>query len=449
MDYETIQRTIYNLLNIRELYSIPENWGQTQSLTERAVQLDQAFKFVGVDVDAYNQHLGDDDVYPGDLSRGQIPEASWFVRQAMNEIAPEFEGVIYKWNDAPGRMHKDVLDLVTAAINMAKAERAKIWASDSRFDTSGLLLHRWGSVDGSQVCAMSAISQKLGYRLLTDIPEEVNPGLAALVNLLNDRATDEARQLLVSRLIHIPFSGHTNIASLLGRVFFPLAMKRYGYQSEVNGVSGCMGREQFADAYDYLSERFLEPGGSGNLASGCATLTAALRADYPNKQDLLAVSAASQLVGFETRPGWTELLQILDYIIGLADKPYAEDDEPSIGASERDAHPTVEAVYDCGIKVQWFPAVVARFPDRLEEIAEQILEEVTALDTVTVHMHRFSFEAEEVMIASSWDDELDMLSADADLVAYLDAIGEFDVDGDGETAPLMVPVPASEAETIH
>ena len=57
--------------------------------------------------------------------------------------------------------------------------------------------------------------------------------------------------------------------------------------------------------------------------------------------------------------------------------------------------------------------------------------------------------APEVMIATSWDSDLDMLSADADLVAYLDAIGEFDVDGDGETAPLMVPVPASEAETIH
>jgi hypothetical protein len=447
MDYETIQRTIYNLLNIRELYSIPENWGQTQSLTDRAVQLDQAFKFVGVDVDAHNQNVGEDHVYLGDLSRGQIPEAAWFVRQAINEIAPEFGGVIYKWNDAPERSHQDVLDLVTAAINMAKVERAEIWASDSRFDTSGLVLHRWGSVDGSQVCAMSALSQKLGYRLLTDIPEEVNPGLAVLVNLLNDRATEEARQLLVSRLIHIPFSGHTNIASLIGRVFFPLAMKRYGYQSEVNGVSGCIGREQFADAYDYLSERFLEPGGSGNLASGCATLAVALRADYPNKQDLLAVSAASQLVGFETSGGWAELLQILDFIIGIEDRPFAVDDEPSLGASEHDANPPVEAVYDCGIKVQWFPALIAKFPDQLEEIAEQILNEVTTLDTVTVYTHRFSFENEEVMIAVSWDDDLDMLSADADLVAYLDPLGVFDVDG--ETSPLMVPVPASEAETIH
>ena len=144
MDYETIQRTIYNLLNIRELYSIPENWGQTQSLTERAVQLDQAFKFVGVDVDAYNQHLGDDDVYPGDLKRGEIPEPVWFVRQAMNKVAPEFGGLIFKWNDAPSRTHEEVLGLITSAIDLAKNELAKMLASDDGVDMSGVVLHRWG-----------------------------------------------------------------------------------------------------------------------------------------------------------------------------------------------------------------------------------------------------------------------------------------------------------------
>jgi hypothetical protein len=449
MDYETIQRTIYNLLNIRELFTIPENWGQSHSLTERAVTLDQAFALVGVDNSAYHHHVNDDNVYPGDLSRGQIPEAAWFVREAMNKIAPEFEGLIYKWNDAPERMHEDVLNLVTAAINLAKAERAELWASDSRYDTTGFVLNRWGSCDGSQVCAMSALSLWLGYRVLTDQPAEVNVGLAALVNLLNDRATDEARQLLASRLPHIPHSGGTNIASLIGRVFFPLAIKKYGYQSEVNGIAGCVGREQYAEVYDYLSERFLELDGSSNLASGCAVLTASLRANNPVKQDLLAVSAASQLISFEVSSGWTELLQILDFIIGIEDRPFAVDDEPSQGASEHDANPPVEVIYDSGIKVQWFPALVTRFPDQLEAIAEQILDEVAALDSVTVYTHRFLFENEEVMIVTSWNDDLDMLSADADLVAYLDPLGVFDVDGTGETSTLMVPVPASEAETIH
>ena len=53
------------------------------------------------------------------------------------------------------------------------------------------------------------------------------------------------------------------------------------------------------------------------------------------------------------------------------------------------------------------------------------------------------------MIVTSWDDDLDMLFADADLVAYLDPVGEIDLDGNGEALPLMQPVPASDAKTIH
>ncbi len=61
----------------------------------------------------------------------------------------------------------------------------------------------------------------------------------------------------------------------------------------------------------------------------------------------------------------------------------------------------------------------------------------------------FQFEDEEVIIATSWDDDLDILSADADLVAYLDLVGEADLDGDGEALPVLMPVPASVAETTH
>ena len=52
-------------------------------------------------------------------------------------------------------------------------------------------------------------------------------------------------------------------------------------------------------------------------------------------------------------------------------------------------------------------------------------------------------------IVTSWDDDLEMLFADADLVAYMDPVGEIDVDGDGEAIPLLKPVPASDAGTIH
>ena len=93
--------------------------------------------------------------------------------------------------------------------------------------------------------------------------------------------------------------------------------------------------------------------------------------------------------------------------------------------------------------------MVEKFPDRLEEIAEKILDEVAEIGSTTIFMHRFRFKDEEVMIVTSWDDDLDMLFADADLVAYLDPVGEIDLDGNGEALPLMQPVPASDAKTIH
>lgn len=108
-----------------------------------------------------------------------------------------------------------------------------------------------------------------------------------------------------------------------------------------------------------------------------------------------------------------------------------------------------EKIYPCGIRVQWFPALAAKFSDRLEEIAEKILDEVTELEETRIFFHRFQFEDEEVIIATSWDDDLDILSADADLVAYLDLVGEADLDGDGEALPVLMPVPASVAETTH
>ena len=307
---------------------------------------------------------------------------------------------------------------------------------------------------------MSAVSQKLGCSIVSDMPPEVDPGLAALVNLLNDRATDKARQLLASRLNHIPYSGRTNITSLMTRAYFPIMMMRYGFKREISGLDDCTSREQFAAIYDYLSERFQEPDGSGFFAAGCATLTAALKTDDPAKQDLMALAAASQLVSFEMGLGWVELLQILDYIVGIEDVPYADHDvtfakygkyflEAEAPAETDNANRPFEKVYDFGIKVLWFPALVEKFSDRLEEIAGQILDEVADLESVELYMHRFSFEDEEVMIATSWDEELNILSADADLVAYQDVVGEIDLDGDGDASPLLVPVPASAAETIH
>ena len=93
--------------------------------------------------------------------------------------------------------------------------------------------------------------------------------------------------------------------------------------------------------------------------------------------------------------------------------------------------------------------MVEKFPDRLEEIAQKIFDEVTEIGSTTIFSHRFSFEDEEVMIVTSWDDDLDMLFADADLVAYLDVVGEADIDGDGEAETVLMPIPASNAGYVH
>jgi len=331
-----------------------------------------------------------------------------------------------------------------------------------------IVLHRWADREGKKLCAMSAVSKKLGNFPLTDAPKEVDPGLATFVNLLNDRANDKARQLLVSRLDHIPNTGRTDICSLIANVYFPQAFKDNGFEAEAKAITNCKGRRAATKAYTSLGERFLKPDGPGYLASGCITLAAALKTKDPIARDILAVSAASQVVSYETGDGWFELLYILDYILGLEDSPYVgslqslsdfytyfRDYEPASEPSKtpkpiiENKKPPLEKIYDFGIRVQWFPALVEKFPDRLEEIAEQILDEVAALDTVTIYMHRFRFEDEEVMIVTSWDDDLDMLFADADLVAYMDPSGEIDLDGDGEAIPLLIPVPASEAESVH
>ena len=183
------------------------------------------------------------------------------------------------------------------------------------------VLHRWADREGKKLCAMTAVSKKLGYTILTDTPREVDPGLAALVNLLNDRANDKARQLLISRLDHIPNTGRTKICSLIADVFFPQAIEDNGFEKEANAIAGCKGRRATIKKFSSLGKRFLNIDGVGYLASGCFTLAAALKTKDPIIQDVLAVSAASQIASFESGDGWFELLYILDYVLGLEDTP--------------------------------------------------------------------------------------------------------------------------------
>ena len=191
----------------------------------------------------------------------------------------------------------------------------------SNQDPNIIILHRWADREGNKLCAMSALSKKLGNYPLTDTPMEVNPGLAALVNLLNDRANDKARQLLVSRLDHIPNTGPTEICRLITSNFFPQVIEAHGFEAEANALADCTNRPALARAYTSLGERLLKPDGSGDLAGGCITLAAALKTKDPIARDILAVSAASRVVYFESGEGWFELLYILDFILDLEESP--------------------------------------------------------------------------------------------------------------------------------
>jgi hypothetical protein len=185
-----------------------------------------------------------------------------------------------------------------------------------------IFLHRDADVEGHQLCAMTTIAKKLGYTPLTDIPREVDPGLAALVNLLNDRANDRARQLLIAALDHIPNTGRTEICDLIGSVYLPQMFGGCGVDEVAyDALHGNDGHHPTAKSYQSLGMQFLEPDGRGDLGKACLIYAAALNADDPAEQDVLAVSAVSQIVTFETGDGWFELLYILEYMLGQSRIP--------------------------------------------------------------------------------------------------------------------------------
>jgi hypothetical protein len=250
MDYANTYKAIGKLVKMYDILSNPEYWCQMSKTPEKAITISQAIAMVCGNNTAYQHNKDANGVYPGDLHRGQIPDAVWFVRQALSETAPKFGGMIYKWNDAPERSHHEVLHLVEMAIDVAKEEYDRLLA-------------------------------------------------------LEEASAD------------------------------------------------CVG---------------------GGIIS---------------KNEL----------------------------------------------------------YKFGIEIRWFSPLIERFPDRLEEIAEQIKAEVTDIGSTSIFLHRFSFDNEEIMIATFWDEDLDMLSADADLVAYQDVLGGIEIDGDA--LQIAVPVPASDAKTFH
>ncbi len=184
-------------------------------------------------------------------------------------------------------------------------------------------IQRTADRQGFRMCAMTAISFNLGYQPLTDTPKEVDPGLAAFVCLLNDRANDKARSLLIPRLGKIPHTGRTDLAQLIARVLIPRACEVYKYPEEAETIRG-MNDE--AEGLMTVASRFTKPDGMHVLASACMAMSAALEEGRdPTATDLLAVSAAGEIVMFETGQFWFESLQILDYVLGIQRHPQAEE----------------------------------------------------------------------------------------------------------------------------
>ena len=58
--------------------------------------------------------------YRGDLTRGQIPEPFWFLREALKERSAFTN--IGLFNDAPETTHEQVLELLKSAIELVESE---------------------------------------------------------------------------------------------------------------------------------------------------------------------------------------------------------------------------------------------------------------------------------------------------------------------------------------
>ena len=105
----------------------------------------------------------------------------------------------------------------------------------------------------------------------------------------------------------------------------PAAIDRYKYAKEAETIRG-LNDGELGDGFKTLAYRFLKPDGLHILASACLPMSVALEEGRdPTAADLLAVSAAGEIVRYETGEHWFEALQILDFILGIQESPHAEE----------------------------------------------------------------------------------------------------------------------------
>ena len=107
-------------------------------------------------------------------------------------------------------------------------------------------------------------------------------------------------------------------------------------------------------------------------------------------------------------------------------------------------------VYDLGfeynVEIHWFPAIIERFSDQNLEIAVMIRNEIDEIGSFMIFMRQFEFADEWIMIATSIDEEREVISIDADLVAREEEIGA--IQYDGEQKSVVMPVSASAAKNV-
>jgi hypothetical protein len=263
-----------------------------------------------------------DHSYAQELDCDEIPHMLRTARKALDKVSPQSSRKVHNWLFSPNRTKEEMSELLISVQDIARKELDEIPdLFNEGPDRPKLTIHRYADIDGNELCAMSALSKMLGYSELTDIPSEVDPGLVALVNLLNERANNRARQLLIWRLVYLPETNRTDICSLIADVFFTEVLERNGFQSESEAMSVNKSHHTTINTFTDLGNRFLKSDGSCHLALGCLTMAAALKSNDPTTQDILAVAAASQVVSYETGEGWFELLYILDFILDLEESP--------------------------------------------------------------------------------------------------------------------------------
>lgn len=185
----------------------PETWCQGKDRFRESYSLLGILSNVGVDR-SFGHNRNDDGDYPNSLKRDEMPEAIWFLRNALNNIAPEFCGSIGKWNDAPGRKHHEVFNLLGDAIKLIEYETSKDSDGDEVPDTCSAMHQNNTPQDNLNALHVSGpqcgmFNLPVHYTMGKGLPEELGEDLDIAVFLAFREAAWDGNK---SDLNHSKFS---------------------------------------------------------------------------------------------------------------------------------------------------------------------------------------------------------------------------------------------------